>query len=214
MNAKIDAGEVDDQILDLEMVNEYPLSLYKLAEQKKHSSEVEVYTVGDALREGKDPFRNVGFTHNTNNFNEGVLCSAYKLLGQMQEKVGHQMSLVEKLRSADTSDTARLIIERHFMRDMKGNLRSFSTQSFRCVGCNEIVRRPPLSGFCPVCKGKLIFTINEGGIRKYLDPALDLAKKYNLSVYLQQNLDLVKRYIDSIFGRETEKQDKLESWFG
>jgi len=132
----------------------------------------------------------------------------------LMKGLNHQMGLVEKIRAVDTSDTARLIIERHFIRDLRGNLRSFSTQSFRCVGCNEIVRRPPLSGVCPVCKGKLIFTINEGGIRKYLEPALDLAKKYNLSVYLQQNLDLIKRYIDSIFGRETEKQDKLESWFG
>jgi DNA polymerase II large subunit len=214
LNAKIDAGEVDDQILDLEMVYEYPLELYRLAEERAHSSKVKVYTVSDALREGKDPFHNVGFTHDTTNFNEGVLCSSYKLLGLMQEKVNHQMGLVEKIRAVDTSDTARLIIERHFIRDLRGNLRSFSTQSFRCVGCNEIVRRPPLSGVCPVCKGKLIFTINEGGIRKYLEPALDLAKKYNLSVYLQQNLDLIKRYIDSIFGRETEKQDKLESWFG
>ena len=85
-------------------------------------------------------------------------------------------------------------------------------QEFRCVGCNEIVRRPPLSGVCPKCRGKLIFTIHEGGIKKYLEPALDLASKYNLSPYLQQSLDLVKRYIDSIFGKELEKQEKLEQW--
>ena len=34
LNAKIDAGEVDDQILDFEVVTEYPLELYELAEQK------------------------------------------------------------------------------------------------------------------------------------------------------------------------------------
>ena len=213
LNAKIDAGEVDDQILDFEAVREYPLELYKLAEQKKHSSEVKVYCVRDMLKQGKNPFINLGFTHNTNDFNEGVHCSSYKSLGLMQEKVEHQMVLVEKLRAVDTSDTARLIIERHFMRDMRGNLRSFSTQTFRCVGCNEIMRRPPLSGVCLNCGGKLIFTINEGGIRKYLEPALGLAKKYDLSIYLKQNLDLVKTYIDSIFGREKEKQEKLESWF-
>ncbi|MCA9487446.1 MAG: DNA polymerase II large subunit [Nanoarchaeota archaeon] len=213
LNAKIDAGEVDDQILDFEMVKEYPLQLYQLAEQKKHSSEAKIYLVRDALKDGKNPFVNIGFTHDTTDFNEGVHCSSYKLLGQMQEKVDHQMKLVEKLRSVDTSDTARLIIERHFMRDMRGNLRSFSMQSFRCVKCNEIYRRPPLSGVCLACGGKLIFTINEGGIKKYLEPALNLAKKYNLSVYLRQNLDLVKGYIDSIFGKEKEKQAGLQEWF-
>ena len=213
LNSKIDAGEVDDQILDFEYLREYPIELYRLAEMKKHSSEVKVNTVRGILKRNENPFINVGFTHDTNNFNEGVLCSSYKKLATMQEKVQHQMGLVEKLRSVDTSDTARLIIDRHFIRDMKGNLRKFSMQEFRCVACNEIVRRPPLNGVCPKCGGKLIFTIHEGGIKKYLEAALDLAKKYNLSKYMQQNLELVKRYIESIFGRELEKQENISRWF-
>lgn len=212
LNAKIDAGEVDDQILDFEYVREYPLELYRAAEQKKHSSEVKINDVRTLLKEGKDPFVGAGFTHDTTNFNDGVACSSYKTLPTMQEKLKHQMELVEKLRSADTADTARLVIDRHFVRDMKGNLRNFSIQSFRCVACNEIVRRPPLDGVCPKCRGKLIFTVHEGGIKKYLEPALDLAKKYNLSSYMKQNLELVKRSIDSIFGKELEKQTGLGDW--
>ncbi len=212
LNAKIDAGEVDDQILDFEFVNEYPLELYQLAEKREHSSKVKINNVKSILEQGKNPFVNVGFTHDTSNFNDGVACSSYKLLATMQEKVQHQMELVERIRAADTSDTARLIIERHFMKDMKGNLRRFSTQGFRCVACNEIMRRPPLTGVCVKCGGKIIFTVNEGGIKKYLEPALDLANKYNLSPYIKQNLELTKRYIDSIFGRELEKQERLESW--
>jgi DNA polymerase II large subunit len=214
LNAKIDAGEVDDQILDLEMCYSYPLELYEKSEQRLHSSEIKnISIVKNILKEGKNPFTGIGFTHDTSNFNEGVVCSSYKSLGTMQEKVSHQMKLVEKLRAVDTSDVARLIIERHFMRDLKGNLRKFSMQEFRCVACNEIMRRPPLTGVCSKCGGKIIFTINEGGIKKYLEPALNLAQSYNLSPYLKQSLELVKRYIDSIFGRELEKQEKLEAWF-
>jgi DNA polymerase II large subunit len=213
LNAKIDAGEVDDQILDFEYLREYPLELYRLAEEKKHSSEVKVNTIKEILKRGENPFIGAGFTHSTNNFNEGVLCSSYKKLVTMQDKVEHQMELVEKLRSVDTADAARLIIDRHFIRDIRGNLRKFSMQEFRCVSCNEIVRRPPLNGVCPKCGGKLIFTIHEGGIKKYLDSALNLAKKYNLSTYLQQNLELVKRYIDAVFGRELEKQRALADYF-
>lgn len=213
LNAKIDAGEVDDQILDFEFTNEYPIELYELAEKAEHSSKVKVRMVRDLLKEGKDPFLGAGFTHDTTNFNDGVLCSSYKTLATMMDKVDHQMELVERLRSADTSDTARLVIDRHFLRDMKGNLRNFSIQNFRCVECNEIVRRPPLSGVCPACKGKLIFTVHEGGIKKYLDPALELAKKYNLSSYVKQDLELVKTYLDSIFGKEAEKQTPLSNYF-
>jgi DNA polymerase II large subunit len=66
-----------------------------------------------------------------------------------------------------------------------------------------------LSGKCSKCGGKLIFTIHEGGIKKYLEPALMLVKKYNLSSYLTQNIELIKNYIDSIFGKELEKQTGL-----
>jgi DNA polymerase II large subunit len=155
----------------------------------------------------------MGFTHGTANINDGVTCSSYKMLTTMQDKVNHQMELVEKIRAVDAADTARLVIERHFLKDLRGNLRGFSMQEFRCVACNEISRRPPLSGVCPSCGGKLIFTINEGGIKKYLEPALGLASKYNLSVYLKQSLELTKRYIESIFGKETEKQEALGKWF-
>ncbi len=214
LNSKIDAGEVDDQILDFEFVREYPIELYRLAEQGKHSSEVKnVRTCRTVLKEGKDPFIGLGFTHDTKNFNEGVVCSNYKLLATMQDKVQHQMELVEKLRPVDTSDIARLIIERHFIRDIRGNLRKFSMQGFRCVACNEIMRRPPLKGVCPKCSGKIIFTIHEGGIKKYLEPALGLAEKYNLSPYIKQSLQLTKEYIDSVFGKELERQESIDKWF-
>ena len=214
LNAKIDAGEVDDQILDFELTNEYPLELYQLAEQKKHSSEMKMIpTVKSFLKEGKNPFVGIGFTHNTSNFNDGVLCSSYKSLETMQEKVDHQMALVEKIRAVNTSDTAKLIIDRHFIKDLKGNLRKFSMQGFRCVACNEIMRRPPLTGVCQKCGGKIIFTINEGGIKKYLEPAINLASKYNLSNYIKQNLEIIKENIDSIFGKELEKQKSITDFF-
>ncbi|HTZ42188.1 MAG TPA: DNA polymerase II large subunit [Candidatus Omnitrophota bacterium] len=215
LNGKINAGEVDEQILDLEIVPdfEYSLELYRAAEQKKHSSEIKFPNIKSALKEGKDPFVGLNFTHDTSNFNDGVVCSSYKFLGTMGEKVQHQMGLVEKIRAADTIDTVRLMIDRHFLKDLKGNLRKFSNQDFRCVSCNEIVRRPPLTGRCPSCRGKLIFTVNEGGIKKYLEPALNLAEKYHLSNYMKQNLELVKRYVDSIFGKEPEKQESLKQWF-
>jgi len=213
LNAKIDAGEVDDQILDFELVTEYPLKLYHLSEQRKHPSSVKIPDVKSALKQGKDPFINIGFTHDSNNFNDGVVCSSYKSLATMRDKVKHQMELVERLRAADTKDTAGLIIDKHFIKDMRGNLRKFSTQTFRCVKCNEILRRLPLSGVCPECDGKIIFTVNEGGIKKYLEPALELVNKYEPSIYMKQNLELIKRHIESIFGKEIEKQEALGKWF-
>jgi len=212
LNSKINAGEVDDQILDFE-VGEYSLELYELAEQRKHSSESKVETVKTRLKTGGETFTNIKFTHDSSDFNLGVLNSSYKTIPTMQEKVEKQMKLVGKIRAVDTGDVARLVIDRHFIRDIKGNLRKFSQQVFRCVKCNEKFRRPPLAGKCSKCGGKIIFTISEGGIIKYLEPALSLATNFDVPPYVKQNLELTKKYIESIFGRETEKQEGLGKWF-
>jgi DNA polymerase II large subunit len=46
-----------------------------------------------------------------------------------------------------------------------------------------------------------------------LEIALQLTTRYNLSPYIKQNLELTKRYIDSVFGKEPEKQEALAKWF-
>jgi len=214
LNGRISAREVDDQILDFELTENYPLELYEKAEKGLHSSTVEIEMVKQRIAKGEDPYVNVGFTHSTSNFNEGSNCSSYKTLPTMREKVEEQMRLCQKLRSVDHGDVARLIIDRHFMRDLKGNLRKFSQQNFRCGKCNEIYRRVPLNGKCSKCNNpKLIYTISYGSIVKYLEPALDLARNFDVPKYIIQDLELTKKYIESIFGRDTEKQESIDKWF-
>ena len=131
----------------------------------------------------------------------------------MLDKVRGQMALAEMIRAVDTDDVARLVIERHFIRDIRGNLRKFSMQQFRCSKCNRKYRRPPLIGKCLKCDGKIIFTISEGSIVKYMKPSLELANKYRLSPYLKQSLEITKSRIESLFGKEKETQSGLTSWF-
>jgi DNA polymerase II large subunit len=120
-----------------------------------------------------------------------------------------------KLRACNESDVARLVIEKHFLRDTKGNLRKFTQQEYRCVSCNEKYRRPPLVGHCTACnKGRIVFTISEGSVIKYLEPSISLARKYGVKGYLQQDLDLLQRKVDDLFGKDAERQEGLGKWFG
>jgi DNA polymerase II large subunit len=122
----------------------------------------------------------------------------------MKEKVAAQMELANKLRSVDEDDVARLVLERHFIRDIRSNLKKFGRQGFRCSGCGEKFRRVPLKGSCFKCNGKIIFTISEGSIKKYLEPAM---KEYNISSYTKENMELIKDYIESIFGKEEQQKN-------
>jgi len=209
LNARIRAGEVDDQILFLDTSDKYSLDLYKMAVEGRHSSEVSEELVRDRLKIGEfEPFVGAGFTHNTSDMNLGVNNGAYKVLPTMKEKVAAQMELVGKIRAVDEDDVARLVLERHFIRDIRGNLRKFARQKFRCSKCNEKFRRPPLKGSCTKCDGKIIFTISEGSVRKYLEPALELMRNYNISSYTKEGMELTQEYIESIFGKG-EKQETL-----
>ncbi|MBI2667313.1 DNA polymerase II large subunit [Candidatus Woesearchaeota archaeon] len=205
-------SEVDDMIFDMDLVWEYPLELYEAALEYKEPWEIKIEQLRDRLGK-EEQFENWGFTHNVSNLNMGVRCSAYKNIPLMVEKVLGQMEIASKIRAVDEADVARLTIERHFIRDIKGNLRKFSIQQFRCVDCNEKYRRPPLSGKCSNCEGKLLFTIAEGSIMKYLEPSMQLAEKYNLPTYLKQTLELTKQRIEGVFGKQEDKQEGLKKWF-
>ena len=213
LTSRLIPKEVDDMVYDLDVAWQYPLALYQNALESKEPASVKIPRMGDYLGTPRQ-YEGFGFTHPTTDLNYGVRCSAYKSLPTMVEKVHGQMELAEKIRAVDQTDVARLVIERHFIRDLKGNLRKFSSQQFRCVDCNMKFRRPPLAGNCFKCQGKILFTISEGSIIKYLEISLKLAQKYNVSAYLQQNLALTKMRIESIFGREEDKQEGLVKWFG
>jgi len=204
--------EVDDMVFDVDIVKEYPLEFYQACEKYTYPGDFKIEKIGDRLGKENEMYDHF-FTHNTSDINEGVRCSSYKSLPTMQEKVLGQMELAQKIRAVDEDDVARLVVDRHFMRDIKGNLRKFSQQEFRCSNCNSKYRRPPLVGNCLKCGGRIIFTVSEGSIIKYLEPSLSLAEKFNLSPYLQQTLDLTKMMIESVFGREKERQEGLGKWF-
>lgn len=212
LNTRMRAGEVDDMIFDLDVSKTVPLALYEAAELEQSPMTLKMEQVRGRIG-GEHEFDNVNYFYEVSNINGGPLCSSYKTLPTMQDKVNSQMRLCSKIRAVDLTDVARLTIERHFMRDIRGNLRKFSMQAFRCVECNESFRRVPLSGKCSACGGKLIFTISEGSIIKYLASALNLARTYNVSPYLLECLEITEKDIQGIFGKEKEKQEALKRWF-
>ncbi len=212
LTSTITSTEVDDMVFDMDIAWKYPLVLYEGSLVYKNPWDVPVEQLKKRLGSGRE-YSGLGYTHETEDINAGPQCSAYKSLPTMEEKVHGQMELAERIRAVDKDKVARLVIERHFMRDLLGNLRKFSSQVFRCVKCNEKFRRPPLAGSCLKCGGRIIYTVSQGSIVKYLEPSLELAAKYVDSPYLKQTLELTKLRIESIFGKAEEKQEGLAKFF-
>ena len=66
-----------------------------------------------------------------------------------------------------------------------------------------------MSGKCNICGGRLLLTINKGGIEKYLKISKNIVSRYSLPDYLKQRLDLLEKEISNIFEDEKIKQTGL-----
>ncbi len=204
ITSKLGALEIDDEVYDIDIVGEYPLSFYETVEKTADPNDVDLLTFGDTIY-GEDPFAGWNYTHETTDINNAPLSNIYTE-GKMSKKLKKQMRLAEIIDAVDEKNVAEKIINSHFLPDIKGNLRTFSKQKVRCTNCNSKYRRPPLSGICTNCGGNLTFTVHRGSIEKYLQISKDLIKKYNVSPYISQQIDLYEANIKSIFGEKAQKE--------
>ena len=207
LTTKIDPKEIDDEAYEIDAVWEYPLDFYYATLEWRSPKEFKVKRVEDNL--GTEQQYSIPYTHEVINLNSGNMVSAYKSLNSIPEKVARQMELAKKLRCVDKKDVARIVIEKHFLKDIKGNLSKFGRQEFRCVNCNEKYRRIPLVGKCTKCGGRIVLTVAEGTVSKYLEPSIRLAEEYDLDSYLKQVIKMTKLRVESVFGKEPVKQTTL-----
>ncbi len=209
----VNPQEVQRQAHEVDVASVYPLAFYEKTQAcvspRKVSGLIDMvkHRLGsEAQLEG------YGYTLPVSDINMGNKDSMYKKLGKMIDKLNSQLLLAEKLDAVDAEKVARKVLTTHFMRDIAGNLRAFSTQGFRCKVCNKKFRRVPLKGKCPECGGALTLTVYRGGIEKYLDAAEQLIRKYNLPTYYSQRLVMVREEIDSLFEGKKPRQVSLKDF--
>jgi len=211
LSTKLDPLEIDGEAYNVDIVGNYPLEFYQAALDCKMPADIKIKRVEDVLNK-PEQYEGLQFTHLSSNMNQGPMVSAYKTLETMEEKLMAQLNIAKKFRCVDQDDVAKLIIDKHFLKDLKGNLRKYSSQAFRCVNCNEKYLRPPLIGKCPKCSGKIIFTIAEGSVKKYFEHCMKLNQDYALPDYLKQDLILLQRRIEGVFGKPDTKQIVLSNF--
>jgi DNA polymerase II large subunit len=204
LTTNINLDEVDDEVFGVDIESKYPLDLYKKAKEFKNPNEVKITQIKSRLN-SNDKYSRYNFTHNVKNINDTIMISSYKTIPTMDEKLEKQLDIQKKIRAVDENKSAELIITRHFIRDIKGNLKSFSNQSFRCTSCNHILRRPTLNSRCPKCfKQSINLTIHEQSIKKYLNSSLKIIKNYKISPYVIETIEDLKLRLSEVFG-ESEK---------
>jgi DNA polymerase II large subunit len=206
----VNTQEVQRQVHEVDVADVYPLEFYEKTWENAEARHVSRLIDLIEYRLGTEAqFEGFKFTAPVSNINMGNAESAYKQFKTMVEKLNNQLELAEKIEAVDAKTVALKVLTRHFIRDIAGNLRAFSTQGFRCKSCNRRFRRLPLRGVCPSCGGPLTLTVYRGGIEKYLGAAQDLIDKYGLPRYYAQRILLVKGEINALFEGKKPKQVSL-----
>ncbi|KXA97681.1 hypothetical protein AKJ38_00510 [candidate division MSBL1 archaeon SCGC-AAA259I14] len=197
--------EIDDEAHNIDVAKRYSKEFYEAtlegAEPEGLSEIVE-----DRLG-AESQYHDLHFTepHDNSDISMGPKKCRYKSLGGMEEKTRSQMSVAEKLISVDEDDTAERLLNRHFLKDLRGNIRAFAGQRFRCTNCETKYRRVPMSGKCHRCGNELILTVHKGSVEKYVDIAKEIAEEYDVSDYMEQWIELTSREIESLFVENVEE---------
>jgi DNA polymerase II large subunit len=211
----VNPREVQRQAHDFDVDEAYPLEFYEKTLERAEARQVSAVVDLVSNRLGTEAqFEGFNFTTPVSNINLGNSESSYKQFKSMVEKLDMQLDLGEKIDAVDVRRVALKVLTTHFLRDIAGNLRAFSTQAFRCKSCNKRFRRLPLRGKCLFCGGPLTLTVYRGGIEKYLDAAQRLIDKYGLPKYYTQRIALIRDEITSMFDNKKPRQISLTDFAG
>ncbi|MBS7617039.1 hypothetical protein KEJ25_00230 [Candidatus Bathyarchaeota archaeon] len=196
---RINPFEVDSAVHNLDVSDKYPIEFYNICFKEADAREAKNLMEIVEKRLGlKEQFEGFKYTHPSTTIAGGNLKTSYKKLKTMNQKMLSQLNLADRILAVDATKIAEKILTTHLLKDITGNLRTFTSQTFRCKSCNTKYRRIPLSGRCRKCGGALILTVFKGGIEKYLRMAEDIVEKYGLGNYYYQRLMLIKDEISTL----------------
>lgn len=214
LTTRLDPNEIDKEAHNVDCLRHYPIELYRAAMEMREPKTIEKSMDLIAGRIGTpDQYEHLGFTHDTRDISEGPKYSAYTTLESMTDKMDAQLMLGKKIRAVDEQDVARRVLNKHFLPDMIGNLRSFSTQTVRCTKCGEKYRRMPLSGKCNNCGNSLTLTVHEASVKKYLEVSKMIGEKYGLDDYTKERVEILEMSMDSVFNNDKVRKCKLSDFF-
>ena len=207
--------EVQRQAHNVDIASAYSLEFYEATWKQTKAADVADMTetiknrIGDARQ-----FFDYGFTHLTNTLVTKAQRSAYSTLNTMEEKLKMQFDTAKLINAVDANEVAAMVLTTHILPDIIGNMRSYSSQTFRCTTCGAKFRRMPLMGKCIDCGSALIQTVTRGAVEKYLGIATDMCKQYKINDYLHSRIESIALELKLIFKEKRKTQSNMMEFMG
>ena len=222
--------EIDKEALNVDTMWKYPVSFYEgtmdrpVAKEATNSLGIE--TVEVRLKKGLNTFEGFGYTHETTDACQSPKNNPYNTLESMKEKTMMQFELGNVIRAVDNKIQAGKLINRHLIRDMRGNLRAYGQQKTRCTKCGASYRRVPITGKCItvlkkdaenpltgeiedlICNHKLILTVHHGSVKKYDGLIAQIIEQYGCDDYTNNLYQLVSSWVADTFSSDEETEQR------
>jgi DNA polymerase II large subunit len=207
--------EVQRQAHNIDVASVYPLAFYGATWKQAKAADVAdmIETIANRIGNAHQ-FFGYGFTHLTNALITKAQRSAYSTLDTMEEKLKMQFDTAKLINAVDADEVAAMVLTTHILPDIIGNMRSYSSQTFRCTACGAKSRRMPLMGKCIDCGSALIQTVTRGAVEKYFSIATNMCKQYKINDYLRSRIESIAMELKLIFKEEKQAQSSLMEFMG
>lgn len=206
--------EVQRQAHNVDIASSYPLEFYEATWKQAKAADVgRIELIKDRIGE-ETQFFGYGFTHMTGALTTKEQRSAYSTLNTMEEKLKMQFDTAKLISAVDADEVAAMVLTTHILPDIMGNMRSYSSQTFRCTHCGEKYRRMPLAGRCTECNNELTQTVTRGAVEKYLGIATGMCQEYKVNDYLKSRVKSLATELKLIFREEKKTQSSLTEFMG
>lgn len=211
INIIIIPEEVDTQPHNMDVMSNYPVEFYEATLTQLSSKDIVHYMdIMNNYLWGERKYGPFDSTEDPPCLQLDVNKSTYSRLSSMKKKVNYQLKLMDLIFDENMKIwLVKAILNKHIFPDIIGNLRAFSTQSYRCKNCNRPYRRPPLRGICEACGGELIQSLHPRSIIKYLAVAKELISGLPLDRYIKERLKLLEKEIFLTVKISEEKYKRL-----
>ncbi len=207
--------EVQRQAHNVDIASSYPVEFYEATWKQCKAADAAslIETIKNRIGD-ESQFFGYGFTHFTDALVTKAQRSAYSTLNTMEEKLKMQFDTAKLINAVDADEVAAMVLTTHILPDIMGNMRSYSSQTFRCTTCGAKFRRMPLLGKCTECQNELIQTVTRGAVEKYLGIATDMCQQYKISDYLRSRVESITMELKLIFKEEKKMQSSLTEFMG
>lgn len=208
-------SEVQRQAHNVDIASSYPLEFYEASWKGAKAGDVAqmIETIKNRIGEPSQ-FFGYGFTHTTDSLTTKQQRSAYSILNTMEEKLKMQFDTAKLISAVDADEVAAMVLTTHILPDIMGNMRSYSSQTFRCTSCGAKFRRMPLVGKCSECGNELIQTVTRGAVEKYLGIATAMCAEYKINEYLRSRVDSIAMELKLVFKEEKKTQSSMMEFLG